>query len=204
MLSSQIAQFRGLIVVFSITAFLATGCTHTYKQPIHEVDLTSANNKIDMAVTLVITDDYRNAKWEEQTMTDTFVLPIGENLVHHTERLIQSVFVHSVVSDAENKSFRNEKDVKYLLTPRVAYIEQSFGVTAFSKATTSIAVEWALTRTTGEPVWVETINGVGVGQPGNVFTAGGQQKRRFQAALQDLFQKSQEAMLSSPLLRKLQ
>ncbi len=137
-------------------------------------------------------------------MGDTFVMPIGENLVYNTKLLMKNVFTNPLIPESETDPPHNNIEVKYVLRPKVAYIKQSFGVTAFSKATTSIGIEWTLARVSGTPVWVETIKGVGVGKAGNVFTAEGHQKKRFQSALEDLFKKTQEAMLSSPLLRKLQ
>jgi hypothetical protein len=92
---------------------------------------------------------------------------------------------------------------RYTLEPKVAFINQSFGVTAFSEARTSIGIEWKLLNNRGELVWVETIQGEGLGTPGNMFTGKERQKERFQLALQDLFQKSQKAMLNSQVLRKL-
>ena len=191
--------------VLAFTAMLlAAGCTHIYKQPIQEVALTPVDDKLDLPVRLEITDDFRNAKWEEKAMGSTITMPVGENLVHNTELLVRNVFRHPLIPSSDARAPSNAPETRYVLRPKVVFVEQTFGVSAFSKATTSIEIEWNLARGTGTPVWVETIRGVGVGKAGNLFTGEEYQKQRLKMALEDLFRKSQEAMLSSPVLRKLQ
>jgi len=104
-----------------------------YEQPIHEVDLSSVKDKIDLPVQLILTDDFRNAKWEKKSMGDTFILPVGENLVHHSKRLVRTVFTQPLIPDAKDNPRGNNIESRYILQPKVAFIEQSFGVTAFSE-----------------------------------------------------------------------
>ena len=47
-----------------------------------------------------------------------------------------------------------------------------------------------------------TLHG-GIGKTGNIFTYKDRQKKRIQSALQELFQSTQEKMLSAPLFRAL-
>jgi hypothetical protein len=204
MLNKKVHKTNYFLIFACFLVLFASGCTHTYKQPIHEVNLSKTKNKIDLPVRLVLTDEFRNAKWEKKSMGDTFILPIGGNLVHHTTQLVQNVFTRPLIPSSETDPRDNDIAGRYVLTPKVAFIEQSFGVTAFSEAKTSIGIEWNLIDTSGSPVWVETINGTGIGIAGNIFTGEKHQKKRLQSALQELFQNTQEAMLSSPLLRKLE
>ena len=98
---------------------------------------------------------------------------------------------------------QNNTEAKYTMKPKVVFIEQTFGVTAFSEAKTSVGVEWNLSDLSGNAVWVKTVKGIGLGKGGNVFTHKEHQKKRLKKALQDLFEKSQKAILTSRLLRSL-
>jgi len=193
---SYIANLLLIVVLF------VSGCTRIYNQPLHQIDLSPINEKFNLPVGLIITNEYRNAKWEKKTWDDTQILPMGENLVHHTEQLIKRVFTQSVILD-ESENFQQNTEVKYFMKPKVVSVEQSFGVAAFSKAKTSVCVEWNLSDISGKTVWVETVRGVGLGKSGNIYNYKGHTRKRFKMALQDLFERTQKAMLSSRLLRNL-
>jgi hypothetical protein len=181
---------------------LSGGCTHMMEQPVHEIDLPSVGNKIDLPVRLVLTDEFRTAQWTKSAMGDTWIVPLGENLVHDAKRVARNVFVAPIIPD--DGAYRGDLGrARYRLTPKMLFSEQSFGVTAFSEAKTSIGLEWSLADESGRQVWVESVKGVGVGIGGNVFTGKKHQKLRLQKALQDLFTKSQDAMLASATLRQL-
>ncbi len=195
---SYIANLFFIIIILSVS-----GCTHMYNQPLHQINLSPINEKVDLSIGLVITNEFRNAKWEKKSsMGETWTLPVGENLVYHTERLIKRVFTHSVNLGESENSKQNTK-IKYVLKPKVGFVKYSFGVTAFSDAKTSIGVEWNLSDISGKTAWVETVNGVGIGPAGNIITGDEYMRKRLKMALQDLFEKTQKAMLSSRLLRNL-
>ncbi len=196
-------QNRARALIFVALLFVP-GCTATLDQPIHEIELAPQTGRVDLAVQLVLTDDFRKAKWEKSHAGITAVIPIGDNLVHHTTTLMQNVFTDPVILGHDNRAFREDIEVQYFIRPKVVFVEQSFGVSAFSKASTSIGVLWIIEKTEGTPIWAETIIGVGVGETGNAFTGEEKQKDRIRLAIQDLYQKTQVEILSSPLLRKLQ
>ncbi|MBU1055515.1 MAG: hypothetical protein KKC46_17080 [Proteobacteria bacterium] len=194
-------QHRHYITSLFLIIFFISGCTHLYNQPLHEINLMPVNDKINLSVGLVMTDEFRNVKWEKKEIGDTFILPIGENLAHQTEQLMKRVFANSVVLEGVNPTQNTE--IKYIMTPKVIFVEQSLGATAFSNAILSIIVEWKLTDPKGKAVWQETVKGVGTGQTGNIVTGGANMEKRFKMALQDLFEKTQEAILSSDSLRNI-
>ena len=75
-----------------IFLLFVSACTHIYKQPIHTVNLTQTNDKLPLSVELLITDELRNAKLEEHYAGDTFIVPLGENLIYQSEKLMNNVF----------------------------------------------------------------------------------------------------------------
>lgn len=202
MKKTKIACHHNMTKIFFIVILFATGCTFIYEQPLHDLTLSSPNDKVDLNIKLIMTDEFRNKKWTQKSRGDTFILPIGDNLVHNSVKLIKNVFTDPVILE-EGKKPQNNTDAEYIMKPKVVFIEQTFGVTAFSKAKTSIGVEWTLSNLSGNAVWVETVKGTGLGKAGNAFTQEEHQKKRLKKALQDLFEKSQKAMLTSRLLRSL-
>ena len=82
-----------LPVFLYLSVLFFSGCTHVYKQPTHEINLAPVEQKIDLPVKLVLTDAFRNAKWERHAMGDTWILPIGDNLVNGSKKLVHNVFV---------------------------------------------------------------------------------------------------------------
>jgi hypothetical protein len=92
----------------------------------------------------------------------------------------------------------------YIMTPKLVAVGQAIGVSAFSDSKLSITIEWNMVGRSGEPVWIETVTGIGIGVGGNAFTAEKHQAERVNKALNDLFHKSQLEMLSSKVLRNLQ
>jgi hypothetical protein len=181
---------------------LVGACTHVYQQPIHDIPLQTTADQINVPIKLVITDDFRNAKWEKHSMGDTFIMPLGENLTHHSLILARNVFT-AVVAPGDSVGALPGGEPRYLLTPRVVFVEQSFGVAAFSEAKLSIGVEWSLSKVSGEPIWVETIKGEGKGQAGNVYNGKQRMKERAEQAMRNLFENTRQAMLASSLLRSL-
>lgn len=202
-LSNCYQKYFNKAIGIMVFLLFIVACTYVHKQPIHSISLAPEENKLNLRIKLVITDDFRNAKWKKKSMGETNIMPMGENLVHHSIQLVKNVFTHPVVLD-ENVNSEADVGVEYILTPKLIFVKQTFGVTAFSRAKTSISIEWSLTDVSGKTTWVETINGEGIGKAGNIFTGKKHQKNRFKMALQDLFDKTQKAIVSSKLLRNLQ
>lgn len=186
------------IILFTILLF--SGCTHMFEQPIHEINSEPIDSKINLSVGLFLSDDFRNAKYERESMGDTWIIPIGENLTHHSVQLMERVFDQSVILEEDLNNIKNTK-AKYVMAPELLFFDWAFGVSAFSESKISLGVEWKLTDISGKVVWVETVNGVGTGKQGNMFTGDDHMEINVKRALQDLFNNSQDAMLSSRLLR---
>ena len=200
----EINRFRPIsfAILISLGFFVASGCTHMFEQPIHKINVDPVAEKIDLNVALILTDNFRNAKYQREEMGDKWIIPIGENLVHHSVELMNRVFAYSVTLDESiNKS--PNKNIKYVMTPELIFFDWAFGAFAGSESKISICVKWTLTDTSGKTLWVETIKGIGIGKSGNIFNGDERIKTKVQNALQDLFNNSQNAILSSKLLRKL-
>ncbi len=180
---------------------LMIGCTFRIPQPIHRIDIPPVDNKINLQIGLVITEDYRNKEFIIKG-GDTYILPVGENLVYHSKAIVNQVFTDPIILKGNEEKKYSEK-IEYYLKPKVLMTERTTGVFSFSESKTTIGVEWKLYKKEPKPLWVETIVGTGVGQSGGVFELYHILTKNMKSALQDLFAKSQKAMVSSNLLRKL-
>jgi hypothetical protein len=148
---------------------------------------------------LVLTDDFRNAKYVSSAFGDTFIAPIGENLIFHSINLVKNVFTEPMIP---NENVYPEASVDYILTPNIIDLISISG----SQAVTSLFVEWRLVKqSSGKALWVETIKGQASGNylSAGWSMAGDRYSKRIKAALQDLFENTQNAMLSSSILKKI-
>lgn len=190
------------ILVACILLWALTGCTHLYEQPIHDISLNPTTNKVGLHVKLILTEEFRNAKWQRESMGDTWIIPIGGNLVHHSVQLMKNVFTHPMFPDDPMEG--KNPAAEYFMTPKLVQFDRALGVSAFSENKTSISVEWNLSNPAKETVWVETVQGIGLGTAGNLFTHEEHKRKNLKMALQELFEKTQKILLSSEFLRKLQ
>ncbi|MEW6600969.1 MAG: hypothetical protein AB1499_08355 [Nitrospirota bacterium] len=190
------------ILVPVVILMVTGGCsfTHTYKQPIHNVSLPTVQDRINLRVKLELSDDLLNSNLVTFYDPDRYIVPMGENLSYHSIQLVKNVFTDPIIP-GDNVS--PEVDVAvYILTPKII---SATSIRA-KDAKTTIVIEWSLSnKSTGKTVWVETVSGEGSAHHGvpNLSLKEGNQTERFEMALRDLFEKSQSAMLSSNILRKL-
>jgi hypothetical protein len=155
-----------------------------------------------MPIELIITDDFRNAEWQVQRMGSTIEEKLGENLVYQTEKMINNIFTNVKYSYRPNNNLFDDTD-RYLMIPKFVYFGHTKNVSLFKETKTSITVRWEIVKKTGEYVWVETITGTYVGTFKQTLVENNFQQF-YKDALLDLFQKSQEEILASNLLRNLQ
>jgi len=197
---------RAWILGGLLAAILASGCTHVVTFPDHMVgQYPSSPEKLPMSVVLIVSEELRNAKWVRPAITpigDTFVVPVGEQLALNSEALARRVFrTVSVRQGSDSGTVPAQEDA--LLIPKVIFLEQSAGVTAFSDAVYTVAVEWSLKTASGSIIWVDTVKGEGRTKDGNVFTMWDNMKERARLALDDLFLKSFRAMTTARPIQEL-
>lgn len=193
-------KFYEIVTVILVLLIFVSGCTRLWRQPLHDISLVPIDDKINLRVKLVITEQFRNAKWEKKWPAgDRFIVPLGENLVHHSKNLLKNIFLHSSISE----NLDDEVEVDYFLIPKFVSVKQSSGFSAFSEAKMSIIVEWALKNKFGKVAWVESFQGQATGKSGTLFSAKKYQEERVKLLLQDLFQKTEKAITSSRVIRSL-
>jgi hypothetical protein len=188
------------LVIFLL--FLLFGCTTTSNQPIQNIEFPQANYRLNIPIELIITDDFRNAEWQDHRKRNTQNEKLGEHLVHYTEKIMNNVFIDVKYSYKPNNNLTDDTD-RYLVIPQYLYSGHTESASLFKEIKTSITIRWEIVKKTGEYVWAESITGTYVGEYKG-FSIRSSFQQSYKESLIDLFRKSQEEILSSNLLRNLQ
>ena len=182
--------------------WLLAGCTTVYEAPANISVNYPAANKIPLSVELRLTDELRAAQWLRKSMGDKFVMPLGVVLSDHAEAMSRHLFSKVTVAK-ENVSGSAPVHHDATLLPKPVAIERSIGATAFGESILTVVLEWTLTDSNGQLVWVDTIKGRGIENSGNVFTHRSNASDQIEAMIKDLFEKSYKAISNSPEIRSL-
>lgn len=186
-------------IMIVLTGLLLSGCTVTYKVD-PKLSLKFPDQKQPAFVRLQLTDAFSQYNWEHKTgLGDTFRMQLGPALREHAEGMMKSLYQDvDLVNDNANDA---STDAKLVFTPRVVSVERAIGMTAFSKSRIVIDLEWKVTNAKGKLVWIQTIQGVGEANTGNMFTHKAEARKQGKRAVEDLFKKSHEAIQRSPEIR---
>jgi hypothetical protein len=170
---------------------IIAGCTHIIRPPDETYREYKPHEKIGLKIGLKITNELRQAKWEKSSlMGDTWIIPIGESLVHNSETLASQVFTD--VLEVDGRVQEQATSINAILTPKLAYINRTIGATSFGQSIISIKMEWELTTNNGKPIWIETVSGEAIGSTG--WT---EPETILKNAIEDLFSKSLQSMVHS-------
>ena len=150
-------------------------------------------HKYPIRIRLELSDDYRNVK-----VHDGKVIPIGADLTRYSTILAEQIF--DLVSDSTSPN--SGENIDAVLVPEILSINHQRKMWAGQEARIMIIQKWTLKDSSGKPIWIQTVTGVGVMGVGTAFSEGTREKERAQLAIDDLFTKSAEEMSSSVEIRK--
>ena len=185
-------------------ALMVTGCTHTYKIP--DVSLRNQggeyaiDKKIDLAVNLCLTEEFKGTRWEKRWMGETFVLPIGNQLVKNTTELAEILFGDVVLTCTP--AARTDKQPEAILTPKVVAIERTFGLRTYYESVLTLTLQWKMEDLQKNPIWIDSIKGEGRGESHPIFNEDSNSEAQVGMALKELFGKSLQAIRTSPEIRQ--
>ena len=179
----------------------ATGCTHVNKVPSYEVGPYPAREKHNLKVELRVPDELRRSEFQQSILGSRFKIVLGENLTRNSELVTKSVF--SYVSVSDSLAEQRKEIVDATLTPRLIFVDETKGLWTVSQLTLTIALEWSLRDVGGNIVWIATMKGEGKSAEGGFLRSESSRltDTRIKMALDDLFQKSFQAMSSSPEIK---
>jgi hypothetical protein len=173
----------------------AAGCV--LHHPVKTVDKYPASERINMKVALVLTEELRNAEWEN--VGTGYILPFGEHLAQNSEVLTRTLFSEVVVH--KELPGPAAEDFAAVLIPRMMFVEQSLGIWKWNASTITMALEWTLTDQQGTIVWVDTVKGTGSTETGNAFTGRDRMRERAGLVIEDVFRKSFDAISQAQAIR---
>jgi hypothetical protein len=186
--------------MFTAVLLLAAGCTHVYTVP--DVSLKAeggqyvVDKKIDLAVDLCLTDDFKTTKWESHMQGDTFIIPIGQQLTKNVTELSDILFRDVAVTEAPGAPGKRPADV--VLTPKVVAIERSNAAFKGGETVLTLVLQWKIEDVRNKLIWIDSIKAEGKTKAGSAFSMGSVAEKQAGLLLKDLCAKSLEAMRSSP------
>jgi hypothetical protein len=176
----------------SLLALSLTSCTYTYGVPKEPVVVHSQHKKIDLNVNLRLFEALRSAKWERHLIDDTWIIPLGGVFSQNAEMITRQLFSRVVVtSEAASPALDG---IDATLTPRMISVDQPWVQGIWNDTIITVIFEWALRDSQGNIVWIDTITAEGR-EPGGSKSE--PTTKRVKKLLEDLFQKSFDAMSSS-------
>src|SRR5258708_7477890 len=138
-------------------------CTTTIKPGARDTHY-AAGEKIHLKLALNLTDELRNAKWEQRALTGGgTVMAVGPALTQDAPQFARSTFMEVVEI---NNGSSPSKPVDATLTPKMAFIGIDYGQTIFSNDTITIKFEWTLADQAGNGLWADNITGNGRSKAG--------------------------------------
>lgn len=156
-------------------------------------------DKIKLDVALRLTDAFRGSAVKRTDFGSTMAVPVGEDLCSNSELLARALF--SNVSVVNGAAKIGKGATRVALIPRFISSVWAFRIFPVLEQKVAIVLEWKLTDLDGNVIWVDTITAEGK-FPGNTFDRDENMRILLEAAFKDLFDKSYEAMYSSPEIRK--
>ena len=191
-------------IIYSLSlSILTISCTIVNKRPVDDVKFAKSDKKLKIPIYLVVTDNIKEAKWESRRgIGQSYSFQVGEDLAHNIEVFLGNVFEDVTVKN--NTKFDSPlSNTNYLMIPKLKAFEQTWVPMFLSVTKTSITMEWRIVDGSGKLIWIETLTGSYDGNSEGKSTEE-REKKYYNQALIDLFQKSQKEMFSSKLLRSLQ
>ena len=187
-------SFKAVFIfpIYSSVALL-TGCTHMIQPPKTPFTDYPENAKLPLKVAVNLTDELRKTTKERHSLGDTWAVSIGPWLADNVPILAKHTF--SDVVEVNNGALP-PKLVDAILTPKVAYINQTVGANSGGESIISIKVEWLLGDLSGNVIWLDTIAGQCSG-----YTGSSHPEANLKKALEDMLRNSQREVLTSQAIR---
>ena len=144
-----------------------------------------------------MSDAYQSAKWNTEDSAGgnkTFgEVAVGPILTRDTKILAGKLYDLVSVSPSADK----DSNVDAILIPQILATNHLMQMAAGQVAKMSITVKWTLENTKGNPIWIQTVTGIGTMEMGTLFSEKDRRKERSLLAIDDLFIKTANEMSSS-------
>jgi len=163
----------------------------------------SKERKIPIRVGLELPPDFCNYTYKfkgPEIFSDCHIYPLGKVFCDGAEMVSKAAFTEVVVT-SKGTSVSVQK-IAGTLIPQFIKIDIAGGPTSFGGFKAAIMIKWIFTDNSGKMVWVNTSRGESRITGGIPFTSEKRLSQSIEMAIDDLFQKSLESILSSYEIRR--
>ena len=205
-------QARGLVsaAVGLIMLLMVTGCNYHQRLDVNRLPALPEHDQIPLRTVLLLEDETCKFtyKVDQSRSMRTWVYPMGKTLCAYSEAVARDVFsAVEVVTRANQATARvlaGEADV--ILLPRVLGVLvyfPSFPQSIWEKQEVEMILEWLIMDAEEKALWSHTEGSIQDRRAGTFLTRAGLNRKAMQAALDDVFVKLRDRLLSSPEIRDL-
>ena len=190
-----------LCLAFLLVPFLFA-CGSRFTMPVSTINVPDDQTQIDMPITLLLNDELCNLESELQVGFGGTLVVGGDTLCENAEIVAKKAFSQVHVIRGQNAESSDSVSSMAVLSPKFVDIEFSMAMWSGSPNNVTLSVEWPISSKDGKLIWTDTISGSAVAASGNRFTYEEIVLEQMQDALNDLFVKSYEGLVSSIEIRK--
>lgn len=191
-------QIYGMLQYF-LLALLLAGCAsgrNTYIVPPEPVSGFQQGKKFNINVELYLSDELRNTKGEF-SVSATSEIFFGDVFTYNAEKMARELFSKVVVTNDKNKNSKKMTDGTLVL--KVISINMPFVRGTWNNTVITAIFEWTFKDSKGNIVWIDTVKGEGNATGGSKV---GPTSIRVKALIEDIFQKSFQAISDSSEIRE--
>lgn len=192
-------KIRFYLLATFIPLFL--GCGSRYTVPVEPVGNLDGQDKIDMAITLHLSNELCSLSRELEVGYGGVLEIKGDILCENAIRVANAAFSEVIVDRANNSSSKSADHLRPVLSPQFVDVENSIGMWTGSPNHMTITMEWPLNTSEGKLIWIDTVNGSAVVKGGTRFSHQEAVQRLLLLTLGDLFTKSYVSIISSIEIR---
>lgn len=186
--------------LFVLLVSLSAGCTHVMEVPLERGVDYSGGDTVNADIVLVLDERWRTNTYDNRptSVSDRFVIPLGESLANNSEAVVRSVFADVTVVDDMNEVQEDAQGL--VLHPGVIEVNDAMGMWAWNENSMTISTEWEMLDAGGQTLWAKTIKGTGKNEAGTLFSYRKMMSERAGLMLDDLFLNVRNSLLETRTL----
>lgn len=187
---SCILSFISILSIFIFVSYVSA--SNILKISPDQLITYDGTDKIELSVTLLLTDKFRNYTWDAPTGRP-YTLVLGDSLCKNAEILCKKVFHKVTLSNGTEDNVASD----VVLTPEVVFLDKTQAAFSSQMVEMEIRVLWTLMNARGKIVWIDTIKGFGHEKTGGPFSFDKNTKKQIRMAMGDMFNNTYNALFSA-------
>lgn len=194
-------NFKIFSLLCSIVIMISSaGCGFTHKISAKPFEKVLGKEKIPLHVVLLLSPDFCDYTFTRQRLGDWHVYPLGEAFCNGSKMLANAAFTEVSMTLETTIPPGHRIDAK--LIPKLVSVNHFMPMWAWQIQEAVIIIEWKLVDINGKMIWVDTVQGKGRNKLGTTFTGLRNNQETMQMAVDDLFLKSLNSVMSSREIKR--